>query len=254
MRRKREKSAVVWMNTVVLLLILSAGIFLFALWMIQDALDSYSSSEQVYDELEAVVTLPESDKEEVPELTLPDIDWDALESVNPDVIGWLYCPGTPINYPIVQGGDNQFYLTHLIDGSEGCYGTLFLDCQCSLMGQNSILYGHHMKNGAMLASLTRYQRQEYYDAHPTLYLLQRSRCWEVSVFSGYTSDPNGDAYTLDLSAEEFGGWAEEQLARSDFLSAVAPQSIRRVLTLSTCTYAYDDARYVVLGSMHPYIR
>lgn len=237
----------------VILLILSAGIFFFALGMLRDALDSYSSSEQVYDDVEKVVTLPEPDKVEVSELLLPDIDWDALESVNPDVIGWIYCPDTPINYPVVQGGDNQFYLTHLIDGSEGCYGTLFLDSQCSLMGQNSILYGHHMKNGAMLASLTRYQRQEYYDAHPTLYLLQRSQCWEISVFSGYTSAPNGDAYTLDLSAEEFGDWTETQIARSDFQSTVAPKSIRRVLTLSTCTYAYDDARYVVMGRMRPYI-
>ena len=60
---------------------------------------------------------------------LPEINFKALREVNPDVIGWIYSPNTTINYPVVQGDDNAYYLKHLADGTENRNGCPFLDVQ-----------------------------------------------------------------------------------------------------------------------------
>ena len=76
------------------------------------------------------------------------VDFEALQGENPDIIGWLYCEGTPINYPIVQSEDNSYYLRRLTDGSYNANGTLFLDYRCArdFTDFNCVVYGHRMKS------------------------------------------------------------------------------------------------------------
>ena len=90
------------------------------------------------------------------------VDFDVLRAQNPDVVGWLYCADTPVNYPIVQGGDNDFYLDHAFDGSEDAGGTLFFDCRNRLspLDQNLLLYGHRMKDDSMFGSVIGYTEQD----------------------------------------------------------------------------------------------
>ena len=102
MKRKRENTAI-WMIAAAIIVLFSAALSLFALWQLMEALDAYTGSERVYEEISEVVTLP--DHEEYSTIAFPEIDWDALNEINPDIIGWLNCPDTPINYPVVQGGD-----------------------------------------------------------------------------------------------------------------------------------------------------
>ena len=40
------------------------------------------------------------------------INWTALQVQYPDIVAWLSCPNTDLNYPVVQGQDNSYYLTH----------------------------------------------------------------------------------------------------------------------------------------------
>lgn len=90
------------------------------------------------------------------DIDLPEINFKALQQVNPDVIGWIYSPETTINYPVVQGDDNAFYLKHLADGTENRNGCPFLDLQnrSDFSDDNSIIYGHHMQNGTMFAGIS----------------------------------------------------------------------------------------------------
>ncbi|MBQ6583391.1 MAG: class B sortase, partial [Mogibacterium sp.] len=82
------------------------------------------------------------------------VDFDELLKINPDVQGWLYQKDTVINYPVVQGQDNDEYLHTLVDGTWSGGGTLFVDYrnQSNFGDFNSIIYGHHMKDGSMFRS------------------------------------------------------------------------------------------------------
>ena len=94
---------------------------------------------------------------------LPEINFKSLQEVNSDVIGWIYSPDTTINYPVVQGDDNVYYLKHLADGTENRNGCPFLDVQNrpDFTDDNSIIYGHHMQNGTMFAGVSWYNSFVY---------------------------------------------------------------------------------------------
>ncbi len=207
----------------------------------------------LYTDLERFVTLPEPDAAG-DGLPWPEVDFDALLRENPDTVGWLYSPDTPINYPVVQGLDNERYLHRLFDGSTGRSGTIFLESQNQrdFSDPNSILYGHHMRDGSMFKSLKGYQEQSYYEAHPRLLLVTPEGRFRVELFAGSVERSGSDAWQLDFEdPEAVVRWAQEQRERSAFESAVVPKAGQRILTLSTCSYEFQNARFVVHGVLCP---
>ena len=182
------------------------------------------------------------------------VDFAALQARNPDVTGWIYCPDTPINYVVVQTDDNMFYLHKDIDGNYSSYGTLFVEClnQKNFSDTNNIIYGHHMNDGKMFAKLVNYAKQDYYNQHPVFYLNTPDMNYRVELFAGYVTDMNSDTYKISFAtAEENQAWLDSVISQSAFESAVGVKPGDKILTLSTCTYEYDDARFVVLGKMIP---
>mgnify|MGYP000782800669 FL=1 len=97
----------------------------------------------------------------------PEVDFSVLREINPDIVAWIYIEGTKINYPIVQGGDNSYYLKHLFSGEWNGSGCIFLDFRndVSFADRHSIIYGHHMKNGTMFTDIDKYKKQEFFDEH-----------------------------------------------------------------------------------------
>mgnify|MGYP002869223538 CR=1 FL=1 len=183
-----------------------------------------------------------------------EVDFASLKARNPDVVGWLYCPDTPINYVVVQTDDNMFYLHKDIDGNYSSYGTLFVEClnQKGFTDTNNIIYGHHMNDGKMFAKLVNYAKQDYYNQHPVFYLNTPDMNYRIELFSGYVTDMNSDTYDISfVTADDNQAWLDSVIAQSAFESAVAVKPGDKILTLSTCTYEYDDARFVVLGKMVP---
>lgn len=185
----------------------------------------------------------------------PEVDFQALREINPDIVGWLYCEDTVINYPVVQGSDNSYYLRHLFDGAYNANGCLFLDCRVNgdLSDAHSIIYGHHMKNGSMFSSLDGYKNQEYYEEHPQLLLVTPDANYVVELFAGYVASVEENAWTVGFTNEmEFEDWIVSAIEKSTFESSVTPLSSDRILTLSTCSYEFSDARFVVLGILKKY--
>lgn len=182
------------------------------------------------------------------------VDFDALMNECKDIVGWLYCADTVINYPVVQADDNDYYLHRMYDGTYNPNGTLFLDYQCysDFSGRNNIVYGHHMNDGSMLASIVQYGKQEYYDAHPTLYLNTPTGNYRVDLFSGFVTYADSSVYTFEFGSDlEYVHFIAKMKGFSDFESPVEVGPEDRILTLSTCTYEYDDARFVLLGKLVP---
>ncbi len=191
--------------------------------------------------------------EEAPPAETPPImvDFGTLHEINPEIMGWLYCADTKINYPVAQTDDNTYYLNHLYDGKSGRSGTLFVDCACSpdFSDRNTVIYGHHMKSGSMFAGIVEYQSQEYYEAHPTMYLLTPEGNYRLDIFGGYVAESGSQRlFSLDEEAE-FAAYLEEIRTLSDFAANVDVTPKSRIVTLSTCTYEYDGARYLLFAAM-----
>lgn len=246
----------------ILLILVLLAVLGYCVWQIVDITDEYQVGEQAYEELEQYIVMPETvpvettDTEEIVEaetapaqIQWPQVDFDALAQVNGDIVGWLYVPGTVINYPVVQGDDNEYYLKHLFDGKYNSSGCIYLDCgaEGDFTTMNSVLHGHHMKNGSMFAGICKYKDQSYFDEHPTAMLLTPDGNYLVEFFSGYVCEVTADAWDYDFDES----WLDKRIRSSYFAADVIPTTEDHILTLSTCSYEFTDARFVLHGILVP---
>ncbi len=182
------------------------------------------------------------------------IDFAALRNINEE-IGWIYCEGTKLNYPVLQGTDNDFYLSHTYDRAANRAGSIFVEALNApgFADSNTIIYGHHMKNGSMFAVLRNWADQAYYEEHPVMWLLTPEQNYQIRLFSGYMTEASSAAYTVYQSpCSEFDEYIRAACANSDFRADVETDPNGRFVVLSTCEYDFEDARYVLHGMLVPY--
>lgn len=189
------------------------------------------------------------------------VDWKALKKVNPDVQGWLYQKDTVINYPVVQGTDNDTYLHTRFDKQWSGGGTLFVDYRMEkdFGGFNSIIYGHHMKDGSMFRSIRGYTKEEgYYDKHKTLELATPHGNYHLVVFSAFiTKATDEDTYKMTYDEAEKQAYIDRAWELSELpitRDSVDVTKSDRLVTLSTCAYDYEEARYIVMCKMVPWTK
>lgn len=180
-----------------------------------------------------------------------EIDFNKLKEVNKDVVGWIYSEDTPINYPVLQTTSNIKYLRQLIDGRYSASGSIFLDSICApnFSDDNSIIYGHHMRDGSMFASLNKYKRQNYYDEHSQLWLLTPEEDYLIVPFAGLVV--NSDSFFFTNTIEDKQDYIGRALKQSTFIPTEIPNVKDRLITLSTCDYTHDDARFILIGILVP---
>lgn len=254
----KRKSKVLW--GVVLLGI--SVIFIFSLYQIIDTISEYAESAAIYDKLtEEIVKSNDTDvwndeKENISaeiEVAPISVDFNALLEQNKDVIGWIYCENTPINYPVLQSEDNNYYLRRMINQKYNIAGSVFMDyrCQADLSRPNTIIYGHNMKNDTMFGTFTDYNEQAYYDEHPILWLLTPVQDYKIELIAGYVTPSTSDVYKDFYTEEELKTHIEDSVKKSTFVSIADIASVDRIVTLSTCSYEYSTARYVLIGSVKP---
>lgn len=235
------------------------AVFLYAASQIVSYLRAGNENQQLSEDLieKAIHTpppfsqAPDSSEPQSPETVPIEVDFETLWQENGDIVAWLYCENTPTHYPIVQGSDNNYYLRRLLNGEYNINGTIFLDyrCQSDFRDFNSIVYGHHMKSGGMFGSLPNYKDQEYYDEHPVMYLLTPGQNYKIELVAGYITPSDSDTYSLPNTAEEKKAFLEHALQESTFISSVSVNETDSFVTLSTCSYEYENARYVVVGRL-----
>lgn len=192
--------------------------------------------------------------EEPEPIVIRQFDWAALRSENSDCVGWLECDDTVINYPVVQGRDNSYYLNHLFNGKEQRYGTLFIDAQNEkdFSDENTIIYGHHLKNGKMFGTLMYYgDGNKYYRKHPVFKLYTPEHVYLVELFANvYVDGANGIPMTFSTK-EEYAKWIDRMYRLSTFDSDVVMTTDDRMVTLYTCSYDYDTQRQLLVGKLVP---
>lgn len=185
------------------------------------------------------------------------VDFSAVQKINKDVIGWIYCPNTPINYPIVKTEDYKdydYYLTHLIDGTKNKAGTVFIDMRNRNMFEdiNTLLYGHSMKNGTMFAYILRYTNQEFYEKHPYIWIYTPDTTYRISVIAGYYANPDSKSYNILSDSATLNSYLSSAVASSGFKTKADIGSVQKIVQLSTCSYRNSEERFLLVGSMEKY--
>lgn len=176
-------------------------------------------------EPEMTEKIEESENKDEPTIK---VDFETLKTINSDVVGWIYIEDTPINYPIVQGTDNSFYLKHLFNKEDGIAGCVFLDCNNSsnFKDLNSVVYGHHMRDETMFTSIAKYKKQSYYDEHQiAIIIITPYETITVKLFAGFVANPQSDdAWKIEFKEKyEFELWKEKIIAKSLFKSNYIPK-------------------------------
>lgn len=183
---------------------------------------------------------------------LAEIDHAKLSEINGDYVCWLYGPDTQIDYPVVQHAGNDYYLNHLFNHEQNAAGTLFIDYRNlpDFGDPNTLLYGHHMRNGSMFKSIEAYTDRGTFEARPYLLLYTPDALYLIEIFSGYTTDSSDPCYDIAISSDEDKlAFIERALRMSDFDAHLSPALEDRFVTLSTCAYRFENARYVGIGRL-----
>ena len=128
-------------------------------------------------------------------------------------------------------------------------GCIFLDAYCAsdFSDRHSILYGHHMNDGSMFYDLMGYKDQSFYEERPVALFVTPTAYYKIQFFSGYVAHITENAWKLRFNEDEYTGWLNEIQSKSCFQADCAPSSEDIVITLSTCTYEFATARFVLHG-------
>lgn len=278
-KEKCMKKHIKWKRSEIIILCALGMLGIAGIVALFSILLEYKTGDATYHQMESYVLLPEEEQENIPPRSpgsshggtgqqdtageaaaysenqvyygkSPQVDFDGLKARNSDVVGWIYGSGTAINYPVVQGSDNEYYLTHMVDGRENKCGSIFMDSLNAedFSNDNSIVHGHHMRNGSMFAGLTQYAAQSYYDAHPVMWLVTPDKSYQVEIFTGFVTTADSGVWQIEFaSQEEYGEWLTGMKEASSFESGVKPDTKDHIITLATCSYENSDSRFVVMG-------
>ena len=162
-----------------ILLIICIFIFCISTWKLYGYYRSYKNAKDTYSKIaKENVKISKNERK---------IDFKKLKSQNQDIAGWIYIRGTTIDYPIVQGKDNEEYLHQDFNKKKSSSGTIFLDnnCKKDFTSDNNIIYGHHMKNGTMFAQLLKFREKSFLKKHNEIMIFTPDRTIHLKVISAY---------------------------------------------------------------------
>lgn len=186
------------------------------------------------------------------------VRFDELYKQNSDIKGWIKIDGTKLDYPVYQTDNNDYYIDHDMSKKESRYGAVFADCDSKITSdgnsRNVVLYGHNMIDGSMFSTLLNYKDIEFYKKKPlitfnSVYDTAMYKVFAVIVTNADKKDDDGYVFNYRQSAfssdNNFLYWIQNVRVRSVIDTGEEILPTDEILTLSTCSYEFDDARTVV---------
>jgi sortase B len=176
------------------------------------------------------------------------IRFETLKMINKDAAAWIQIPGTNIDYPVLQAKDNEYYLKHGLDKKYTRVGSIFLDYRSNIrkLMNNTIIYGHNMRDGSMFQDLTSYKKQNFYKNNSFIYIETPYESLKWEVFSIYVTDVKFDYLLTEFETPQvFKAYLNTIREKSLFKKKIKLTEKDKILTLSTCSYEFDNARTVV---------
>lgn len=236
----------------ILSLILLIIIFFCVMKIYQKRLGYYTDSKD-YDSLRILSPLSDSSINKDPEENKKDIENEKnLKNINPDYKFWINVEGTNIDFPVVQGKDNDFYLHHNFNKEKSFSGSIFVDSENNLNeDSNIVVYGHNMRNDTMFAQIKHFKNENFFNANKyiTLYRDEKKSTFEIfSVYQENAKDLESQIKIKFSNKEEYEKYLKEQESKSLFKrEGIDLQDNDRILTLITCGYDFVNARIVVVA-------
>ena len=247
--RGRRKSRKARCKNMILNVILVAAIVVFCVsaFKLLQIGKGYKDGQSEYEKVRNVAIKNADDKEKFR------VDFDELMKINKDTVGWIrfYKEPSQINYPVVQGADNDLYLHKTFSANENTLGAIFVDAAASsdFTDKNTIIYGHRMKDGSMFRKLDEYKDKSFWEANPYFYIYTPDgREITYKIYSvGQVLDTSDTYLTSFASDEEYQTFLDMTMKEADYDTGVKVTTDDTVVTLSTCTAASDEHRFVVRG-------
>ena len=231
-----------------ILLIVGIALLIAAAIMFGKTQVDYYAQDVINQELAAYTTVPEKKDE------APVVDWAGLKAVNSQVVGWIQIPGSQINYPVYQTTDNEYYLHTNAKGEWSIGGQIFMDYENNpngLIDQQTILYGHHMRNGSMFQFIGALNDQSTFNKVETIWYVTPTQTYELEpVFTYHTDEDDDEVRQFNFtSVDEFRSYLKDRLSRAVSSRSDAAEVISRaehVLTLFTCNYTDQYGRTMLI--------
>lgn len=232
-----------------LLLVISLCVAGYCISRIYMPLNQYYLGQKENRELRKKAVKKGSQKDSVPDekrALARYINFGYLKRLNRDVVGWIWVPGTSIDYPILKNSDTQYYLHRNIYRNYRYSGSIFMDsvCRPDFLSDNTIIYGHNMKDGSMFATLNRYGRKGFMKKHPGVYIYMPGKEKTVKCYKAFSYNITLQSSTLYTdSPESFEKYVNR--ARLGAVFSHKPDRKDRTLMLSTCYTGHDQYRRVL---------
>ena len=240
-----------------IILVISVGVFIFAAYNLINIFLAYHKADVIYDNIQQEVLDEDTHTnvvigEDEQEVEIPfTYNHQALLNINSQGIGYMYIPSIDCRLPMVQGDDNDYYLTHTFNKEYSANGCLFEDYRINggLSASQVIIYGHNMRNGAMFGKLKSYQDYSFWNnsGNDVFYIYTGNVIKEYKIFSCYVSEAISDTYTFNFpTLESMRDYAVNMKAKSMYDTGVDVSMATQVITLSTCTND-GEQRFIVHG-------
>lgn len=171
-----------------------------------------------------------------------------LKNINSDYRMWISIPNTDINYPVVQGKDNDFYLHNNFNKEKSDSGAIFVDYNNNIdLDKNIIIYGHDMKDGSMFNKINNFKKQEAFN-NGTIKIIKDNKEYTYEVFSVFVVKENYDGIKLKFNTnEDYVKYIDELKQKSMYNKNISEKN--NILTLFTCSYEFSGARTIVCAVM-----
>ena len=230
-------------------------VFILALAYIINHLEE---GEEIKQESDLLNTIEIEETQVTPQKTERMLQIEKLQEQNSDIVGWIEVEGTNINYPVLQGEDNGYYMNHNYKKEENTYGSIFLDkdYDWSIPSSNLLLYGHNLQNGELFHDILNYKDQSYYEEHPVIRFTTEKEDSEFEIISAfysrvyYKSETNVFRYYYFINAdneEEYNEFVENAKEASIYDTGKTAEYGDQLITLSTCSYHTEDGRFAVVA-------
>ena len=248
-RRKKKGGSNIVSN---IILVIAIVVFAVSAYKLYGIFSEYNKGDKEYQKIQDLVINTEK-KDDTKEETFS-VDFEKLLEMNSDVVGWIrFDEPSEINYPVVQGRDNEEYLKRTFEANTNKLGTLFVDVNNpgDFSGRNTFIYGHNMKNGSMFAQLLKYKDDSFYKEHPYFYIYTpdgKVRTYEI--FSAGGVKDTSDSYIMDYADDAaFQTYIDYIKQQSAYPTSTEVTTASKIVSLSTCTNVRDDERFLVHGVM-----
>ena len=218
-----------------ILLIICIFIFCISTWKLYGYYRSYKKAKDTYSKIaKENVKISKNERK---------IDFKKLKSQNQDIAGWIYIRGTTIDYPIVQGKDNEEYLHQDFNKKKSSSGTIFLDN--NFTSDNNIIYGHHMKNGTMFAQLLKFREKSFLKKHNEIMIFTPDRTIHLKVISAYAQKAQNKIPVTFANDKQKKAYIKKIESMSEQTIKTSRINDSHIYTFVTCSYEGEDNRTYV---------